>query len=74
MEVELLEIRDFICQYAPFDQLPEEAILEIVRSIEISYYRADTSIVDFKDDINDPELEKKFDTLIIQIIRDFKLI
>ena len=53
MEVELLEIRDFICQYTPFDQLPEEAILEISRSIEISYYRADSSIIDFKDDIHD---------------------
>ena len=27
-----------------------------------------------KDDITDSELEKKFDTLIIQIIKDFKLI
>ena len=53
MEVELLEIRDFISQYAPFDQLPEEALLEVVQSVEISYYRADTKIIDFKDDIHE---------------------
>ena len=53
MEVELLEIRDFISQYAPFDQLPEEALIDVVRSVEISYYRADTNVIDFKDSINE---------------------
>ena len=51
MEVELLEIQDFIRQYAPFDQLPEEALLEVAQSIEISYYRAGSCIVDFNDKI-----------------------
>jgi CBS domain-containing protein len=53
MEVELLEIKDFVSQYAPFDQLSEEALLEVVRNIEISYYRADTTIIDFKDTIHE---------------------
>jgi len=53
MEVELLEIQDFISQYAPFDQLPEEALLEVSQSIEISYYRADSSIIDFDDKIHE---------------------
>lgn len=53
MDVELLEIQDFISQQAPFDQLPEEALIDVVRSVEISYYRANTSIIDFKDDINE---------------------
>ncbi|TEW56055.1 cyclic nucleotide-binding/CBS domain-containing protein [Psychromonas sp. RZ22] len=53
MEVELLEIKDFISQYAPFDQLPEEVLLEVVQSVQISYYRADTRIVDFKDNIHE---------------------
>jgi len=53
MEVELLEIQDFISQYAPFDQLPEEALLEVVQSVEISYYRADSTIIDFGDKINE---------------------
>jgi len=53
MEVELLEIKDFISQYAPFDQLPEDALLEVVQSVEISYYRADTDIINFKDNIHE---------------------
>ena len=53
MEVELLEIQDFISQYPPFDQLPEDAQLEVAQSIEISYYRADSSIVDLNDKINE---------------------
>ncbi|WP_019614885.1 DUF294 nucleotidyltransferase-like domain-containing protein [Psychromonas ossibalaenae] len=53
MEVELLEIQDFISQYAPFDQLPAEALLEVTRSVEISYYRADSRIIDFGDKIHD---------------------
>lgn len=53
MDVELLEIQDFISQQAPFDQLPEAALIDVVRSVEISYYRAGVSIIDFKDDINE---------------------
>jgi len=53
MEVELLEIKDFISQYAPFDQLPEEAIIEVAQGIEISYHRADANVIEFKDDINE---------------------
>lgn len=53
MDVELLEIQDFISQHAPFDQLPEEALIDVVKSVEISYYRAGVSIIDFKDDINE---------------------
>jgi len=53
MEVELLEIRDFISQYAPFEQLPEDALLEVVKNVEISYYRADTDIINFKDEIHE---------------------
>lgn len=53
MDVELLEIQDFISQYAPFDELPEEALAEVVQSVEISYFRANTAIIDFKDDISE---------------------
>lgn len=53
MEVELLEIRDFIRQYPPFDQLPEQAVLEVAQNIEISYYRADSSIVELNDEIHE---------------------
>jgi len=53
MEVELLEIRNFIRQYPPFDQLPEEALIEVSNSVEISYYRADSIIIEFADKIHD---------------------
>jgi CBS domain-containing protein len=53
MEVELLEIQDFIRQYPPFDQLPEEAVTEVAQNIEISYYRADSSIVELNDKIHE---------------------
>ena len=53
MDVELLEIQDFISQYAPFDELPEEALAEVVQSVEISYFRANTTIIDFKDEISE---------------------
>ncbi|MGF1762874.1 DUF294 nucleotidyltransferase-like domain-containing protein [Aliivibrio kagoshimensis] len=53
MEVELLEIRNFISQYPPFDQLPEDALIEVAQSIEISYYRADSMVIEFGDKIHD---------------------
>jgi len=53
MEVELLEIQDFISQYPPFDQLPEEALVELAQNIEISYYRADSIIIALNDMIHD---------------------
>ncbi|RTR38826.1 cyclic nucleotide-binding/CBS domain-containing protein [Shewanella canadensis] len=53
MEVELLEIRNFIRKYPPFDQLPEEALIEVSKSVEISYYRADSTIIEFADKIHD---------------------
>lgn len=53
MDVELLEIRHFIRQYPPFDQLPETALVEVSKSVEISYYRADSMIIEFGDKIHD---------------------
>lgn len=53
MEVELLEIQDFIRQYPPFDELPEEALIEVTQSIEISYFRAESTIVELNDNINE---------------------
>ncbi|MFT6140621.1 MAG: CBS domain-containing protein, partial [Psychromonas sp.] len=53
MTAELLEIQSFIAQYAPFDQLPEQVIVEVAQSVEISYYRADSMIIDFNDKIHE---------------------
>ncbi|MBB1476557.1 putative nucleotidyltransferase substrate binding domain-containing protein [Shewanella sp. SG41-3] len=53
MSAELLEIQSFIAQYAPFDQLPEQVIIEVAKNVEISYYRTDSMIVNFTDNITE---------------------
>ncbi len=53
MEAELLEIQNFLAQHSPFNELPEEVLEHITRRVEISYYRQDTPIIHFGDEIND---------------------
>ncbi|MGF1755629.1 DUF294 nucleotidyltransferase-like domain-containing protein [Vibrio makurazakiensis] len=53
MEAELLEIQNFLAQYPPFNELPEEALTAATQSVEISYYRQGTPIIHFGDQIND---------------------
>ncbi|WP_022942016.1 DUF294 nucleotidyltransferase-like domain-containing protein [Psychromonas hadalis] len=53
MEVELLEIQDFLRQYPPFDLLPEKALAEVTQTIEISYFRAESTIIDSNDKIHE---------------------
>lgn len=53
MEAELLEIQNFLAQHPPFNELPEEVLEHITRHVEISYYRQDTPIIHFGDEIND---------------------
>ncbi|MGY3569921.1 DUF294 nucleotidyltransferase-like domain-containing protein [Vibrio paucivorans] len=53
MEAELLEIQNFLSQHPPFDELPEDALELATRNVEISYYRQDTPIIHFGDNIHD---------------------
>ncbi|WP_394247165.1 DUF294 nucleotidyltransferase-like domain-containing protein [Vibrio profundi] len=53
MEAELLEIQNFLAQYPPFNELPEDVLLTATQSVEISYYRQGTPIIHFGDQIND---------------------
>ncbi|WP_394200521.1 DUF294 nucleotidyltransferase-like domain-containing protein [Shewanella waksmanii] len=53
MQAELLEIQNFIRQYPPFDQLPEQALIDVSNSVEISYFRAGSSIIELGDKITD---------------------
>ncbi|WP_303290097.1 putative nucleotidyltransferase substrate binding domain-containing protein [Marinobacter sp. SS5-14b] len=46
MQAELLDIRNHMTQYAPFDELPDELLDRIVASIEVVYFRAGTQIVE----------------------------
>ena len=53
MEIELLDIQDFISQYNPFNELPEEELRYIAQNIEISYYRMGSMI----NTVEDPSRE-----------------
>ena len=53
MEAELLEIQNFLSQHPPFNELPEEVLQHVARHVEISYFREDTPIIHFGDQIHD---------------------
>ncbi len=53
MDAELIEISNFLAKYPPFNELPEETLNKVTESVEISYYRQDTPIIHFGDDIQD---------------------
>ncbi len=42
MDIELIEIRDFLKQHHPFDLLPQEALEKLPKSIEVRYARRGT--------------------------------
>ncbi|MCB1851438.1 MAG: cyclic nucleotide-binding/CBS domain-containing protein [Gammaproteobacteria bacterium] len=44
MDIELLEIRDFLAANHPFDQLPEAALSELPTRLQVRYFRRDTVI------------------------------
>jgi CBS domain-containing protein len=54
MEVELLEIRDFLAAQRPFDQLPDDALSSVPSTLSIRYVRRDHDIPD--DDSGQPLL------------------
>jgi len=45
MDPELIEIKDFLVQHAPFSTLPEEEVKHAAGQVEISYFRAGTTIL-----------------------------
>jgi CBS domain-containing protein len=53
MDAELIEIQNFLASHPPFDELPEETLIHISQQIEIGYYREDTPIIHFGDNIQD---------------------
>lgn len=53
MDAELLEIYNFLAKYPPFNELPEEALSKVTESVEISYYREDTPIIHFGDEVQE---------------------
>ncbi|HHF3200214.1 TPA: DUF294 nucleotidyltransferase-like domain-containing protein [Vibrio alginolyticus] len=53
MEAEQLEVLNFISQYPPFDDLPEEQLRKIALNAEVAYFRQGTKILNFGDTIRD---------------------
>ncbi|SIS55704.1 putative nucleotidyltransferase substrate binding domain-containing protein [Neptunomonas antarctica] len=53
MEAEHIEIVGFLKQFQPFSGLPEQTINNIAQQVEIAYYRAESSIFNFGDEIHD---------------------
>ncbi|PKM31279.1 MAG: cyclic nucleotide-binding protein [Gammaproteobacteria bacterium HGW-Gammaproteobacteria-11] len=47
MQIELIEIRDHLSRFPPFEQLPEEELERIAGQIEIRYFQAGSEIVVF---------------------------
>ncbi len=52
MEAEIAEIHTFLVQYPPFDTLPEEAVKRVARHLEVSYYRAGKTILNYGEQID----------------------
>lgn len=46
MDVELLEIRDFLSAHHPFDQLPEHVLSGLASKFEVRYFRRDAAILE----------------------------
>ncbi|MCK2148251.1 DUF294 nucleotidyltransferase-like domain-containing protein [Marinobacter alexandrii] len=47
MQAELIDIRNHMANYPPFNEMPEELLDRVVGTIEVEYFRAGTSILEF---------------------------
>ena len=45
MQVEQLEILDFLRAHPPFDALPEEVLQRVAAAVDVRYYKAGETIV-----------------------------
>ena len=52
MQAELLDIRNHMAQHPPFDDMPEELLERVVPSIEVTYFRAGTQILELAQHID----------------------
>ncbi|NLS13065.1 cyclic nucleotide-binding/CBS domain-containing protein [Vibrio sp. SM6] len=53
MEAEQLEVLNFISQYPPFDDLPDDKLRHIAMNVEVAYYRAGSMVLNVGDQIQD---------------------
>ncbi|MBC7183071.1 MAG: cyclic nucleotide-binding domain-containing protein, partial [Marinobacter sp.] len=52
MQAELIDIRNHMAQYPPFDEMAEELLDKVVDGIEVVYFKAGTQILEFGDSNN----------------------
>ncbi len=52
MQAELIDIRNHMAQYPPFDEMAEELLDSVVGSIEVVYYKAGSQILELGDPNN----------------------
>src|SRR5690606_804212 len=53
MDVELIEIRDHLSRFAPFDELPEETLDETAHQLQVRHFKAGTPILELGEEITD---------------------
>ncbi|EPC02245.1 cyclic nucleotide-binding protein [Litchfieldella anticariensis FP35 = DSM 16096] len=53
MDVELLEIRDHMGRFPPFDGLPDALLDEVASQVEVAYFKAGTDILKLEDSISE---------------------
>ena len=53
MEIEQLEVLNFISRHPPFSDLPEVELRKIAKNIEVAYYKKDTDILKYGSPIHD---------------------
>ncbi|GLR64788.1 DUF294 nucleotidyltransferase-like domain-containing protein [Marinospirillum insulare] len=52
MEIEQIEVLNFLNQHPPFNELPEETLSWVATQIEVSYFKAGTQILAFEQEID----------------------
>ncbi|MDA7086839.1 DUF294 nucleotidyltransferase-like domain-containing protein [Pseudomonas sp. SA3-5] len=52
MQIELIEIRDHLQRFPPFDGLPDDTLDEIARQVEVGYFKAGSDILSFGAEIH----------------------
>ena len=53
MQIELIEIRDHLSRFAPFDGLPDETLDDIAQQVEVGYFKAGSDILSYGEPIQD---------------------
>ena len=53
MEAEHLEILNFLRRFPPFNELPEDELVELAKNTEISYFKAGSQVLEYNESISD---------------------